>query len=112
MEVNKYLNNIRMWPCYNLHSRLLCAKGGEVVNKYMNFFLFLFLFLNKNNNNNCVRRCGETTLVAERRQSYELCRVISLWQVRGPSEGYKGNISSAILWQFRQVRSVCTVGLS
>ena len=102
MEVNKYLNNIRMWPCYNLHSRLLCAKGGEVVKKYMN----------KNNNNNCVRRCGETTLVAERRQSYELCRVISLWQVRGPSEGYKGNISSAILWQFRQVRSVCTVGLS
>ena len=102
MEVNKYLNNIRMWPCYNLHSRLLCANLGEVVKKYMN----------KNNNNNCVRRCGETTLVAERRQSYELCRVISLWQVRGPSEGYKGNISSAILWQFRQVRSVCTVGLS
>ena len=101
MEVNKYLNNIRMWPCYNLHSRLLCANLGEVVKKYMN-----------KNNNNCVRRCGETTLVAERRQSYELCRVISLWQVRGPSEGYKGNISSAILWQFRQVRSVCTVGLS
>ena len=101
MEVNKYLNNIRMWPCYNLHSRLLCANLGEVVKKYMN-----------KNNNNCVRMCGETTLVAERRQSYELCRVISLWQVRGPSEGYKGNISSAILWQFRQVRSVCTVGLS
>ena len=57
MEVNKYLNNIRMWPCYNLHSRLLCANLGEVVKKYMN-----------KNNNNCVRRCGETTLVAERRQ--------------------------------------------
>ena len=106
MEVNKYLNNIRMWPCYNPHSRLLCANFGEVVKKYTN------KNNNNNNNNNCVRRCGETTLVAERRQSYELCRVISLWQVRGPSEGYKGNISSAILWQFRQVRSVCTVGLS
>ena len=61
MEVNKYLNNIRMWPCYNPHSRLLCANFGEVVKKYTNKN-------NNNNNNNCVRRCGETTLVAERRQ--------------------------------------------
>ena len=61
VEVNKYLNNIRMWPCYNPHSRLLCANFGEVVKKYTNKN-------NNNNNNNFVRRCGETTLVAERRQ--------------------------------------------
>ena len=35
MEVNKYLNNIRMWPCYNPHSRLLCA-NFEAVKKYLN----------------------------------------------------------------------------